>query len=88
LMKTSTNKADAKKFLDWLMSDQAVALYDQLAAMNCITGTSRSKAAKQANLPSDMTKVLAPVDLKKSARDKEAILAKWKTDIYDKRPTQ
>jgi iron(III) transport system substrate-binding protein len=88
LMKTSKNKADAKRFLDWLMSDQAVALYDQLAAMNCITGTSRSKAAQQANLPADVSKVLAPVDLKKSARDKEATLAKWKAEIYDKRPTQ
>jgi iron(III) transport system substrate-binding protein len=88
LMKTSKNKADAKKFLNWLMSDRAVALYDQLAAMNCITGTSRSKAAQQANLPSDVTKVLAPVDLKKSGEDKEATLAKWKADIYDKRPTQ
>ena len=85
LMKSSKNKADAKKFLDWLMSDTAVNLYDDLAAMNCISGSSRSKKAKQANLPSDVSKVLSSVDLKRSAREKEMITAKWKDEIYDKR---
>ena len=84
-MKSSKNKADAKKFLDWLMSDTAVNLYDDLAAMNCISGSSRSKKAKQANLPSDVSKVLSSVDLKRSAREKEMITAKWKDEIYDKR---
>jgi len=85
LMKSSKNKADAEKFLDWLLSDTAINLYNELAAMNCITGTSRSKKAQQANLPTDVSKVFANVDLKQSARDKEAITAKWKQEIYDKR---
>jgi iron(III) transport system substrate-binding protein len=85
LMKASKNKADAKKFLDWLLSDTAINLYNELAAMNCITGTSRSKRAQQAHLPTDVSKVFADVDLKKSAHDKEAITAKWKQEIYDKR---
>ena len=86
LMKSSRNKADAKKFLDWLMSDTAVSLYDELAAMNCISGSSRSKKAEQANLPTDVSKVLSSVDLKRSARDKGMITAKWKKEIFDKRP--
>lgn len=86
LMKSSKNKEDAKKFLDWLLSDTAINLYNELAAMNCITGTSRSKRAQQANLPTDVSKVFAGVDLKKSARDKAMITGKWKTEIFDKRP--
>jgi len=86
LMKSSRNKADAKKFLNWLLSDAAVKLYSERAAMNCISGTSRSKRAQQANLPTDVSKIFAGVDLKKSARDKAAITAKWKKDIFDKRP--
>jgi iron(III) transport system substrate-binding protein len=85
LMKASKNKADAKKFLDWLLSDTAINLYNELAAMNCITGTSRSKRAQQAHLPTDVSQVFAKVDLKKSARDKKSITAKWKQEIYDKR---
>lgn len=85
LMKSSKNKADAKKFLDWLLSDTAINLYDDMAEMNSITGTSRSKRSKQAHMPADVNKVLSKVDLKKSSRDKEAINAKWKEEIYDKR---
>lgn len=85
LMKSSKNKADSKKFLDWLMSDTAVNLYDDMAEMNSITGTSRSKRSQQAHMPTDVSKVLSRVDLKKSALDKEAINAKWKKEIYDKR---
>lgn len=85
LMKSSNNKADAKVFLNWLLSDTAIKLYDKLAAMNCISGTSHSKKAQQAHLPADVSKVLAAVDLKKQGREKAAVTAIWKKKIYDKR---
>jgi len=85
LMKASHNKGDARRFLDWLLTDDAVAIMNERAEMNTITGTSNSKLARQANMPTDVSKVFAPVDLKRSALEKEAITARWKTDILDKR---
>ena len=85
LMKASRNKADAKRFLDWLLSDRAVEIMNERAEMNTVTGTSRSRLARQANMPTDVSQVFAPVDLKRAAREKESITAQWKRDILDRR---
>ncbi|HEX5959592.1 MAG TPA: ABC transporter substrate-binding protein [Hyphomicrobiaceae bacterium] len=85
LMKSSANKGDARRFLDWLLGGRAVEIMNDRAEMNTITGTSRSRLARQVNMPTDVSTVFAAVDLKRSARDKEAITAQWKRDILDRR---
>jgi len=85
LMKASHNKADAKRFLDWLLTDEAVSIMNERAEMNTVMGTSNSNLARQAHMPADVSKVFAPVDLKRAALDKESLTARWKKDILDKR---
>lgn len=81
LMKTSKNKADAKRFLDWTLSPSAATLYTKYKEIVTIPGTPQSKAAKAAGLPTDIAKVVYPMDFVQSAKDREGILATWQKEI-------
>ncbi len=81
LMRTSKNKVDAKRFLDWTLSPGVAPIYTKYKEIVTIPGAPQSKAAKAAGLPLDLTKVLYPMDFAKSALDRDAILSTWQKTI-------
>jgi iron(III) transport system substrate-binding protein len=81
LMKTSANKADAKVFLDWLLTPEAAVLYGERAEMNSIPGSQQGKAVRDAGMPADVTKVLYKMDFDWSALNKERIVKRWQAEI-------
>ena len=81
LMKTSKNKADAKRFLDWTLSPEAAGLYTKYKEIVTIPGVSPSKAAQVAGLPADLSKVLYPMNFAQSAKDRDATLSTWQKNI-------
>nr|WP_249146014.1 ABC transporter substrate-binding protein [Bradyrhizobium diazoefficiens] len=81
LMKSSKNKADAQRFLDWTLSPKAAALYGKYKEIVTIPGAPAPKAAVEAGLPADVSKVLYPVDFAKSAAERDATLKAWQATI-------
>ncbi|MGH2522369.1 MAG: ABC transporter substrate-binding protein [Anaerolineales bacterium] len=81
LMKSSKNKVDARRFLDWTLSPAAVALYGKYKEIVPITGAPRSKAAQTAGLPADLAKVLYPMDFARSAKERDSTLGAWQKNI-------
>jgi iron(III) transport system substrate-binding protein len=81
LMKTSSNKADAKRFLDWLLTPEAARLYGERAAMSSVPGSVQTEDARKAGLPADISTVLYKMDFDWSAKNKERIIERWKKEI-------
>jgi iron(III) transport system substrate-binding protein len=81
LMKTSDNKADARRFLDWLLTPEAARLYGERAAMSSVPGSVQSEDARKAGLPADMSTVLYKMDFDWSASNKQRIIERWKKEI-------
>jgi len=81
LMASSKNKADAKRFLDWTLSDSAIEQYKKLKPLVTLSGVKPSKEAIAAGLPEDVNSVLFKMDFKKSAKDRKAILSRWRAKI-------
>jgi iron(III) transport system substrate-binding protein len=81
MMQKAGNKADARRFLDWTLSPEAAAIYGKYKEIVTIAGVEPSSAAQKAGLPKDVSKVLVPIDFAKSAKDREAILARWQKEI-------
>jgi len=81
LMKSSDNKADARKFLDWLLTAEAAKLYGQRSAMSSVPGAKPTQEALDAGLPGDVSTVLYKMDFEWSAQNKERILAEWQERI-------
>ena len=81
LMKTSKNKADAKRFLDWLLTPEAARLYGERAAMSSVPGSVQTEDARKAGLPADMSTVLYKMDFDWSAKNKDRIIKRWKKEI-------
>ena len=78
LMASSKNKADAKRFLDWTMSKSATDLYGSFKALITVPDVAPSAAAEKAGLPADISSVLAKVDFVESAKNQDAVKARWK----------
>ncbi|GHB49883.1 putative 2-aminoethylphosphonate ABC transporter substrate-binding protein [Pseudovibrio japonicus] len=78
LMASSDNKADAQRFLDWTLSAEALELYGQYKALITVPGVETSAAAAEAGLPSDIRRILFPVDFVKSANRQSKVKAEWK----------
>ena len=78
LMKSSDNKDDAKRFLDWTMSAEAIGLYGSFKALITVPGVDATEAAVKAGLPSDVSTVLADIDFNDSAARQNEIKATWK----------
>jgi iron(III) transport system substrate-binding protein len=73
LMKTTRHVAEAKEFLDWTLSDSAMALYAKNFTVVGVTRLSRPVVGLPADLPSH----LAPVDLAWTAHNRERIITEW-----------
>ncbi|MBD3677871.1 MAG: ABC transporter substrate-binding protein [Rhodobacteraceae bacterium] len=78
LMASSDNKAAARAFLDWTMSDEAIGLYQQYKALITVPGVDASEVAEAAGLPADISTVLADVDFIRAATDQTAVKAEWR----------
>jgi iron(III) transport system substrate-binding protein len=82
LMKTAKNKADAKQFLDWLLTLDAAKLYGERAEMSSVPGAAPTPEVLKAGLPADVSTVLyKDMDFTASAKNKDRILAEWKQKI-------
>lgn len=81
LMASSDNKDDARRFLDWTLSENAVDAYVEFKALVSVQGAPMSRAARDAGLPENIEDVLFPMDFATSANQRSAILERWRRDI-------
>lgn len=77
LMKTSQNKEDAKKFLDWSVSKGAEAEYNKWKSIVTMQGRDMPEKFKKAGLPDDISTVLFEVDYAWAAENRDRIIAEW-----------
>jgi iron(III) transport system substrate-binding protein len=77
LMKTSDNKEDVKKFMDWLLTPEAAVLYGQRSEMSVVPGAVPTPEVLAAGIPADVATVLYDMDFEWSAQNKDRILAEW-----------
>jgi iron(III) transport system substrate-binding protein len=77
LMKSSQNKEDAKKFLDWTVSKGAEAEYNKWKSIVTMQGREMPEKFKNAGLPDDISTVLFEVDYAWAAENRDRILAEW-----------
>jgi iron(III) transport system substrate-binding protein len=80
-MQKAPNKTDARRFLDWTLSADAAAIYGKYKEIVTIAGVEPSISAQKVGLPKDVSKALATIDFAKSAKEREAILARWQKEI-------
>ncbi len=81
LMASSKNKADARRFLDFTLAPETAAIYGKFKEIVTIAGFVPSASAQKAGLPADVSKALLPIDFARSARERDAILARWQKEI-------
>jgi len=72
LTKRGKNNAAAKQFLDWAITDEAMALYAKYFGAVAVPGFPAPEG-----LPKDITKVVYPNDFDWSAKNRDRILAEW-----------
>jgi len=77
MFKTSKNKEDVKRFMDWLLTPEAVALYEQYKILITVPGATVSDTAKEAGVPADLGSILADIDFAKAAADQPRIGEEW-----------
>ncbi|APE31037.1 iron ABC transporter substrate-binding protein [Halomonas aestuarii] len=78
LMASSDNKDDARKFLDWTLSDEATALYSDYKALITIPGVKSKAATPEMGMPDDIGEILADIDFTASAERQTEIKKAWK----------
>jgi iron(III) transport system substrate-binding protein len=78
LTKRGKNNPAAKQFLDWAITDEAMALYAKYFGAVAVPGFPAPEG-----LPKDITKVVYPNDFDWSAKNRDRILAEW-TKRYQK----
>ncbi|WP_333683156.1 ABC transporter substrate-binding protein [Pontibaca methylaminivorans] len=78
LMKASDNKEDVKRFMDWLLTDEAIALYEDYKILIAAPGTTPAQSAIDAGVPEDVQSILADIDFPKSAEQQDEVKATWK----------
>jgi iron(III) transport system substrate-binding protein len=81
LMKTSRNKEDVKRFLDWLLTPTAAKLYGERAELSTVPGVKAPEAVLKTGLPADPTTVLYKMDFDWSAKNRDRVIARWKKEI-------
>jgi iron(III) transport system substrate-binding protein len=72
LTKRGKNNAAAKQFLDWAITDEAMALYAKYFGAVAVAGFPAPEG-----LPKDITKIVYPNDFEWSAKNRDRILAEW-----------
>lgn len=77
LVASSGNKEDAKRFLDWTVSEAAANAYLDWKAIVTVPGGQLPQRFIDAGLPADTNSVLHPTDFEAAANDRDAIIAEW-----------
>ena len=77
LMKSSQNKEDAKKFLDWTVSKSAEEQYNKWKSIVTMQGREMPEKFKEAGLPDDISTVLFEADYAWAAENRDRIIAEW-----------
>lgn len=77
LVTTSKNKDDARRFLDWTLSPEAVNAYLDWKAIVTIPGGTLPQAFLDAGLPEDTNSVLYPTDFVAAGNDRDRIILEW-----------
>lgn len=80
LVAGAAHPADAKRFLDWTLSDSAAKLYHKYKEIVSIESPAVAAEA-DAGMPTDVKKLLFPMDFTKSMETRPATLARWQKDI-------
>lgn len=81
LVSGSTHQADAKRFLDWTLSDSAAKLYHKYKEIVAIERPAVAAKAVDGGMPTNVSKLLFPMDFKQSMETRSATLARWQKDI-------
>jgi iron(III) transport system substrate-binding protein len=81
LMAAAKNKADARRFLDWTLSPNAVQAYSRNKEIVTVKGATPTADMRAAGLPEDVTTVLFKMDFAASAATRGDTLKRWKADI-------
>jgi iron(III) transport system substrate-binding protein len=81
LAAASKKKEAAKKFLDWTLSPSAVKEYYNWKEIVTISGGAMPERFTKAGLPADISSVMYKMDFAASARDRQAILARWQKEF-------
>jgi len=79
MLKGAKNPTDAKAFLDWMLTASPMAIYASLKPVITYPRPGGQPAAeKAAGLPEDMTSIMPEMDFAAMARDRAALIARWK----------
>lgn len=78
MMKASDNKEDVKRFMDWLLTDDAASHYSRFKLLITIPGVAPSDAVVQAGVPGDLGTILATQDFTVSAARQDEIKETWR----------
>ncbi|MEP1768130.1 MAG: ABC transporter substrate-binding protein [Sulfitobacter sp.] len=78
VLASSDQPEAAKKFLEWTMADETIALFGQYKALVTVGGATPPASAIDAGLPADISTVLAPVDFVESAGRQNEVKAEWR----------
>jgi iron(III) transport system substrate-binding protein len=78
MMKASDNKADVKRFMDWLLTPAAAKEYSKYKILITIPGVEPAPSTIKAGVPSDLSKILAKQDFAESAANQDKIKAEWR----------
>lgn len=77
LVASSKNKDDARRFLDWTLTPEAVNAYYDWKAIVTLPGGSLPQKFKDSGLPEDTNSVLHPTDFAAAGADRDRIIAEW-----------
>lgn len=83
LMAEARNPEDAKRFLDWTLSEGASDSYAERKDLVTIPGAPRPPQADAANFPEDLAAVLYPMDFASSGVERDGIIAKWRETVTE-----
>ncbi|HQT42375.1 MAG TPA: ABC transporter substrate-binding protein [Halothiobacillus sp.] len=77
----SPHQHDAERFLDWTISDDAARLYGKYKEIVGIESASDVSKPTSGDMPSDVKKMLFPMDFNQSMETRPATLARWQKEI-------
>jgi len=81
LMKSSRNKEEAKRFIDWTLSENAVNEYYKWKEIVTVDGGTMPKSFIEAGLPKDIGSVMVEMDFSWSAANRDRILEEWQSRL-------
>ncbi|WP_299811714.1 ABC transporter substrate-binding protein [uncultured Roseibium sp.] len=77
LVASSKNKEDARRFLDWTLTPEAVNAYYDWKAIVTVPGGSLPERFRSAGMPEDTNSILYPTDFQAAGKDRDRIISEW-----------